>query len=72
MVKVVSGTNQMNVEVGNSVADVRDALSLLWNFAGDETAEVSANGGVFRSVNDSYVLQDGETLSFSRTNGTKG
>lgn len=67
-VDISAGVNDMNLDVaGKTVGDVRTQIGSVLGIDSSYVAEVD---GV--SVNNSYVLDDGESLEFVKSSGTKG
>ena len=68
MVKVISGVNQLEAGLtGISVATVRQMLSQPLNI--DAASKPVVNG---ETVNEDYVLCDGDELEFVKASGEKG
>lgn len=76
LVKFVNSVNSWNdgsgVTVGRTLSDVIDDVGQMLDLRGDETFQVASNGGTFATVNDGYVIRDGDEVRFSRSAGTKG
>jgi uncharacterized protein with beta-barrel porin domain len=67
-VKVVSGVNEMNLEiVGKTVGDVRREMATLLSLDADVSAEVNGE-----CATDSTLLCEGDRLEFVKESGTKG
>ncbi|MEI7765030.1 MAG: hypothetical protein WCI93_00425 [bacterium] len=68
MVKVISGVNQIEAGLaGQSVTSVRNMLSQPLNI--DSAAKPVVGG---ETVNEDYVLTDGDELEFVKSSGEKG
>lgn len=72
-VTVVSGANRVTSAsyIGKTVADIREELAETLELTGDETSTVLSDG-VSNPVDDDYVLESGDRLTFSRVAGQKG
>jgi hypothetical protein len=76
-VKVVNGFYNLNSAdlVGRTVGEVMDdaAYSRLLSLNGDENTDVkSGDSSDYQPVDNDFVLNEGDTLRFSRSGGTKG
>lgn len=68
MIKIVSGVNTLDANlVGRSVSDVRNMLSQPLNI--DVASRPVVNG---ETVEEDYVLEDGDELEFVKASGEKG
>jgi len=68
MVKVTHGVNELSLDLADSeVADLKDQVDQLLNLSGDE--ETKVNG---ETVDDDYILEDGDEVEFVKSTGTKG
>ena len=65
--KAISGANDVEVQVGQTVGAIRLANADVLNIA--DNAEVRLNG---QPVNDEYVIQADDTIEFIRPAGSKG
>jgi len=68
MNKVVYGPNSLNQNLeGKTVEEVTELLEDLFGLSGDETVKVN---GV--EVDDDYVIEDGDTIEYVKSAGSKG
>lgn len=68
MNKVISGVNNLDANlVGRSVSEIRNMLSQPLNI--DAASKPVVNG---ETVNEDYVLEDGDELEFVKASGEKG
>lgn len=74
---VKNGLNKFTGEtlVGMSVGEVREssALSGILSLTGSEEVSVQFAGeSSFTPVDDDHIIEDGDTVSFTRDSGSKG
>lgn len=76
MVTIKCGANSMSSSnlIGQTIGDLRsdEGLCDRMGINADQGVQVKSGNVEFVDKNDNYVIQDGDTVRFSRTVGTKG
>lgn len=76
VVSLKNGINQTQGDqwAGMTVEDLRNdpVVEQVLHLTGDESVEVSVNGGGYESVDSDYVVEVGDVVRFGRSAGEKG